>query len=320
MGYRLHIGERLPDGLRRVAREQLEGAIASLDVTHAQRADGIHDARKRFKKVRALLRLASGDLDSATASAEDTAIRDAGRALADARDAEALLAAFDTMCGRDRGGEPVRRFAAIRRALVRDRLAARQRLARDDGTIEGVVASLVEARERAAAWPLDRDSFAAIRPGLARAYARGRANLRRLPPSPSPEQLHDFRKRVKELWYHMRLLQGVWPRMIKRQAAELDALGELLGEDHDLAVLRDRVRERGIRGAEALADLIEKRRRDLLDDARRLAELLYSEKPRSFVARMGRYWKASRAARHAANATEAKVRKPEVTSRAAAPR
>ena len=42
---------------------------------------------------------------------------------------------------------------------------------------------------------------------------------------------------MKELWYHARLLEEAWPRMLKAQANEAHNLSDVLGDDHDLAVL-----------------------------------------------------------------------------------
>lgn len=74
MPYALEPDEPVPAGVRRIAREQVDRALASL--RRAARAPdqadpGIHDARKRFKKTRAV---------------QNRAYRDAGRLLADVRE------------------------------------------------------------------------------------------------------------------------------------------------------------------------------------------------------------------------------------------
>jgi hypothetical protein len=56
MGYRFrHDDESVEAGLRRIAAEQLTKALASLDADALH--EGVHDARKRVKKLRGLLRL-----------------------------------------------------------------------------------------------------------------------------------------------------------------------------------------------------------------------------------------------------------------------
>jgi CHAD domain-containing protein len=180
---------------------------------------------------------------------------------------------------------------------VRERLAARKKLAGADDSVERVVGSLEEALARVESWPVDRNSFEVIRAGLRRAYERGRAERRAIVHEPSADRFHAWRKRVKLLWYHTRLLERIWRGPMRRAAAEMARLADFLGEDHDLALLRDLVVERGYAGSEALVALIEQRRAELQCDALHLGSLLYAERPGAFIRRMKRYWKASHARR-----------------------
>ena len=45
----------------------------------------------------------------------------------------------------------------------------------------------------------------------------------------TPEIFHDWRKRVKDHWYHSRLLQGFWPAGIRPHRKAVKELSELLG-------------------------------------------------------------------------------------------
>lgn len=83
-----------------------------------------------------------------------------------------------------------------------------------------------------------KTSFRALRGGLKRTYRRGRTGRKRAFAAPTTERLHEWRKRVKYHWYHVRLLQNVWPEPMKVRRRELKVLADLLGDDHDLAVLR----------------------------------------------------------------------------------
>ena len=79
------------------------------------------------------------------------------------------------------------------------------------------VAMLSEARERVDDWPLERDSFDAVADGLERTYRRGRRDFRAARDEPSVEALHEWRKRVKDLWYHHTLLRELWPPVMTRR-------------------------------------------------------------------------------------------------------
>jgi hypothetical protein len=125
--------------------------------------------------------------------------------------------------------------------------------------------------------------------------------------------MHEWRKRVKDLRYAAEILErrdpenrlgadgharGAGPgghlqaEPIHTVATRADELGELLGEEHDLAVLAERVRASGgpfedeESAREALLKLIARRRRRLRRRALREGERLYRRRPKRFVARM----------------------------------
>jgi hypothetical protein len=75
-----------------------------------------------------------------------------------------------------------------------------------------------------------------------------------------------------------------------------DEIGELLGADHDLAVLRQRVEDEGVLAPEteeALLRRIDARRADHQREAIELGRRLYAEKPALLTQRLGRLWKAA---------------------------
>lgn len=132
--------------------------------------------------------------------------------------------------------------------------------------------------------------------GVKTAYRQGRRAYQTVLEDPSPENFHEWRKRAKDLWYHVRLLQPVWPEQMDAMAGELDTLGECLGDDHDLAVLRQDLQVRSIgdgyaREMETLNALIEERQRELRTAALTMGARFYAEKPSIFCNRLAGYWK-----------------------------
>ncbi|MDE3194884.1 MAG: CHAD domain-containing protein, partial [Acidobacteriota bacterium] len=60
MPYRLALDESIPRGIRRIAREEIDSAIANLRIkTPSKRDEAVHEARKSLKKLRSLVRLVS---------------------------------------------------------------------------------------------------------------------------------------------------------------------------------------------------------------------------------------------------------------------
>jgi CHAD domain-containing protein len=124
---------------------------------------------------------------------------------------------------------------------------------------------------------------------LTRTYVRGRENFKTVLEDPTSEHLHEWRKRVKDLWYQQQLLEELWPGVMKAQAKEAKQLSKQLGEDHDLAVLSEVLRgDRSLDGDELLP-LIAKRRKQLLKQMRRRGRRVYAEKPKHFARRLRRY-------------------------------
>lgn len=297
MAYELQPGQPVPDELRRCAREQLDRAIDELTTrVDDDPIEAVHDARKALKKARSLLRLSRGAIDAADRRRENGVLRQAGRALSSARDAEVMLEAVDDLAGRFTGRVPQPTFDAIRRHLETERDPARQRLL--ESGLPGQVANELKAvRGRIDDWSLRGADWRALEPGLKRTYTRGHAALDLARRRPTVENLHDWRKRTKDLWYHLRMLKPVSPGIVGGMAKEADKLSKLLGDDHDLAVLRESLESGAGRLAvdlDSVLELIDHRRDQLQAEALQIGARLYAEPPKLFVRRLHRYWKTSR--------------------------
>ena len=90
MNFTLIPEEAPSDSLRRIAAEQIDGSIAQLQRTDDLN-DGIHEARKHFKRIRALLRLVRGALPAETYDSENQFFRDLGRLLSPVRDSAVYI-------------------------------------------------------------------------------------------------------------------------------------------------------------------------------------------------------------------------------------
>ncbi len=60
-----------------------------------------------------------------------------------------------------------------------------------------------------------------------------------------PETFHEWRKRVKDLTNQAQFLAPLWPEIFGGLRREFDALGDILGDDHDLCVVRGTVLAEG---------------------------------------------------------------------------
>ncbi len=301
MAYRLEQGETLSAGLARVADEELDEAIAQVrDGIGADSESAVHEARKSLKKARALLRLERAALPSKPRRAANVRLRDAGRRLSAQRDQQVALRTLDDLSERFPGRLSKAAFTRVRRALRKAGGGGRGGHALGP-TAAAVAAELEAAREMIGEWAGAARRWKDLEPGLARTYARGRSAFAAVEARPADERLHAWRKRVKDLWYHQRFLQPLWPEVLGAQVKALDALGELLGSDQDLANLRRTLLalEDGqappAADVDPLLELIDARRAELQDQARPLGRRIYAERTNAYVRRHRAYaavWEA----------------------------
>ncbi len=292
MPYRFSPDEDVAAATHRVSQEQLGKAVRRLrDDLAGDAVEAVHDARKAVKKQRSLLRLVRSTVPRGARRRENRALRAAARGLSGARDAEVLVETLDALAERYAGQIPAPAFAAVRKPLARARGEARAQLA-DPRLPETAAAELEAVERRIAALPVQDAGFAALMPGLSRTYRRGRRAFKAARSRPAAEDLHAWRKRVKDLWYELRLLSDPGGEIVAGHARDAHALADLLGDDHDLAVLREAIADLPA-GDDDVVALIDRRRAELETEAFRLGRRVYAEKAPQFSTRMRRSLKAA---------------------------
>ena len=282
VAYRLKADEPVGKGLKRVVRKELRSAIAQLDGGDPS-DDAIHEARKSIKKVRAVLQLVGNQLDAKTAREH---LRRAAHFLSPLRDAEALLETNQALCARKRA-ELVPTCRALATKLGRDKARVRQKAER-----RGAIRKAVRAMQRVMHVVRDRpwhhidsrDLIAEIR----RSYKRARRRMKRSSVAADSGAFHVWRKRVKTLWYGLRLLERRFT--IGRQVQTLKRLETELGDDHNLAVLRTRI-EKGdrVNGSTAtpVVRAIAHDQHQLRRSALAIGRRALNARPRAFEKRLG---------------------------------
>ena len=201
--FRLRDGERVPDGVRRIARGQLDMSIERLDGdTDEELGTAVHETRKSLKRLRATVRLARDELGDQAYRRENVAVRDAGRRLGAARDSQVLLETLGTLTDRDPDKASPERLERFRRTLAGQYGAAQRRL-HEGAAVAEVRDELRGTRARVGDWRLEREGLDALAPGFERIYRRGRRAYRTARQEPSTENLHELRKRAK-----VRLVRG----------------------------------------------------------------------------------------------------------------
>ncbi len=237
MAYQLRTDEELASGLRRIAAELIEKAIAVFSDDSLERDAAVHQARQGCKKVRALVRLLR-EKHPEVVRVENAKFRDAAASLAHFRNADALLETFDHFRKHATAGNSRLVLDAVHQVLKDRRQSIHDADVRVQFQIEGFIADMNSARERAKSWFFGIERVSDIMPGFAHSQRRGRRAMKECRRAPSKEAFHEWRKWSKYQLYQTRLLKPFLRGSLKDRSFGLKRRGKKLGIDHDLAVLR----------------------------------------------------------------------------------
>ncbi|HET9258525.1 MAG TPA: CHAD domain-containing protein [Acidimicrobiia bacterium] len=304
--------EPLSVGVKRVTMEQLEKAVGGYFTARSSIGPAVHESRKAVKRVRALLRLVRGELPDRIYEFENRSLRETSRLVAGVRASQGVLDAAESIQRIYGDLLADGTFEEMRLRLTRRRDLAEVQTADDPNTLGRVVRGLERAHHRFASWPTDpearqvygmgiRDTYSAMAPGLGRSYDLGRHRMVTAYRRGGPGDFHEWRKRVKDMRHQMEFLAPLWPEVVVGTAMTLERLGNVLGDDNDLAELSillssrpdlcPEPRERSLFRA-----LAGQRRSELQLAAEILGRRVYAEKPRSLSSRFAEYWEARKIA------------------------
>jgi CHAD domain-containing protein len=255
--------------------------------------EAVHAARKQIKQLRALLRLAGTSVHPRANRKLMRGLKCAATTLAPPRDAFVKASALKSLKQHFKQELDGQDFPMIENRLMEDRTmqqrCAAKRMRKTRGAFKRTCRQFRDLELESGGWHL-------IGPGLKRTYRDGRRAYRVARDRERPEDFHEWRKRVKDLYYHVEFLCSIWPEQMHAMQQELDQLGECLGNDHDLMLVTDRdmlchLPAEAKAEAETLVKLARRRESELRMHALAVGDRLYSEKPSIFCKRLKKYWK-----------------------------
>ena len=289
MAFRFKLGEPFDEGCRRISVEQINRAQGIL-CGNGGEAVTVHETRKSLKRLRALLRLIRPTIGEETFKAENHELRDIGLSLSGARDRHVL-------------GETLDKLLSVSNLSPKSVDALRKRLEASDGhgtplAMDAAHERLAAARERLGTLQIDGSDFDVVGRGLERSYRRARHAFAEAYRAPSDEGFHEWRKGAQAHWRQMLLLSRAWPDYLGARAAEAHALSQILGDDHDLALLVAFARSQ----ADAVSEQAEQveaaargRQAELRQMARPRGERLFAASPKRLRRSVGIYWQSAEA-------------------------
>lgn len=251
MSFPIDRHETIGDGFRRVLGKQLELAINELSQSSPEsRRRVVHGVRKRIKKIRAILRLLRAS--TPLLKTDNHPLRDAARELAAMRDADVHLKTLKKLCRRSGIGRA--RFSKTFHMLERKQREASAQSAesmrRAGGRLKTMRPKIEDCRR-------DDIKRRDVQRGLRRIYKKARAAFQKAADDISVVNMHAWRKRTKDIWYDLRLIEVCCPKLARKLVRKAKNLSALLGDEHDLAMLRRTlVRERLGAGENGIMKLI----------------------------------------------------------------
>jgi len=222
----------------------------------------------------------------------------AERPLSALRDATILIKSLDAMIRLSRRSLKDSRLKPLRRGLLRREKRTRARLFRRKHRVADMIFLVESAKRGAELSSRGRCAWGVITRGLMRMYVGGRVAMRRALSTRSNAALHDWRKQVTALRYAFEALQCIRPEKIAMMARKARTLSTLLGDDHDLAVLkyvaRRETKAHGSTDVSTLFEVIDRRRADLQERAFKIGGEVFLETRTQILRRLNAYWKVGR--------------------------
>jgi CHAD domain-containing protein len=282
MSAELKSGRTLSKTLHRIVNRRSRRILKKLAADDAD--EFVHEARKELKKIRATLRLARDGLGDKARRKLDRHFKKAGQALAGLRDAKVLMSTATKFHIDHRS-----RRAAVAVSKLRTHLAPQQpRSMRNRPEFEECLASVRDAQAENISWRGIR--WRDLGDSLTRTCKLGQDAFEDAKKNPSPEKLHEWRKRSKDLLYQLSILKPARPRPISRLIRRLKRLTEKLGDYHDLVMFDGAIKNANLNAneKEILEAMILAHRNKLSQNAFLRAEKVHNRRTCNLVKNISR--------------------------------
>jgi hypothetical protein len=297
MAYRIRPDKDFTVEFKAVATQKLQAAIAVLESPADDPHKAIHEARKIFKRVRALYRLIRHDARDFQRH-ENLRLHDMARSLSTVRNATALIEAVTDLQVHAKTPEEAVALSFSREALAN----RRDHLAREEldlaERMAAAIAGCHQAVDAVGYIEFDDSRHKTAR-RLARAWHKSLGHaataLEECHAQASAEHFHELRKCGQTYFMHLGLLRDLWPTAMQAKRSEAKQLVDMLGHEHDLSVLSELIDAqphlfgRGEDLAHLLGAIIS-RQQALRHDALELADRVFADEAGQESSIIERLW------------------------------
>jgi CHAD domain-containing protein len=267
--------------------ESIDSALEAMTQSEAISDDDAHRSRKALKNARAALRLLRPSIGEAAYRREDAVLRNASRAISPLRDAKAQIDIVDSLKERHLK-IAVSEMMPFQNKL-RDKLTQlRRTVHRRAPNVRRSLQRLKASRQTLKALNKKQIRTDGVNRGLRKIYRQAREAFTVAHDRTTTASLHDWRKKTKYFANAVNVLGDAAQASQVSLAKKATRLGDWLGEEHDLAVLIDRIRREPTLGSAAknrFQVAIKARRDKLQRKALHLGTALYAARAKRVAER-----------------------------------
>ena len=285
--------EEISVAIHRILTEQYEFVIdtcKNYDDPHI----AIHDIRKSFKRIRAVLKLIKPDIPFETYKRENILVRDLSRRFSKARNLHVFAEEFETIVA-----------AGILKLSEETTEKVRSHFKEKESTavqllIDLDIFNLVAIRTEEAKNRVAKIDFSTLGPhtiykGVRDVFSWGQKQMMQTQQIPTDLNLHEMRKRIKALMYLVQLIKDVSPDFFTGYYEGLKSASLALGDDHNMAEMLsyiDTMDNQVIPWDEKqmLREYIKSQRQQIQVDVWPLIAKLYTGQADEFAERIKSYW------------------------------
>ena len=228
--------ESAGEDIKRIINEQIDTAFGYLERDINENFDeSVHEIRKCIKRIRAAVRLIRDDIGNDLYRRENYFFRDINRNLSEIRSIAVINETLNKLDPGDSNNDCkalINHFTELKEKII-------YRLCVEEHRLTRVSEMLKEGRTRTGLIPVKKNNIGILITGLVRIYNQSLDCMLTAKNKPVVENLHEWRKKVKYLYYQLQILRPVLPDELVIYESKLDELTDYLGTDHDLAELED---------------------------------------------------------------------------------
>lgn len=297
MSYHIRPSEHFTEEFKAVGTEQLTLAMTALTERPQGLPEAIHDARKNFKRLRSLYRLAAADIPAFRRS-ENVRIRNMARTLSTSRDATALVEVSRYLLDHAENNDERAALKRIGKVLTTRR---DERAAEGNQLEESVAAAIstcglaLDSLSRITFQDGGQKGARRIAKGWRKALEKAAAAREACAGTTDTHLFHELRKRSQDYRFYLDMLQRLWPSAMHAKRVEVTKVVDLLGHHNDLALLASLVDDQPhLFGKSAdiayLLSAVITRQKSLREEALTVAASVFRDDPKAESRRIKLLW------------------------------